>query len=173
VNVKSKKQQFKEEMTSMKSALSQEKEAVENLERSKKQLQDEIQSITQETSKYQKETEQLKNRILELLKQNKSEGLISKLEKFQAKLEAYQLHKAKLDELDKSLMDDLNDLRHFMERPPEKEKKNLKAKSVEKVEPGLGLVLTKLANEQKKHVTVQETTDDLKKACTSLATLLK
>jgi len=81
-------------------------------------------------------------------------------------------NKNKEEELRKSLVEDITTLRKFMKNPPTDAKKNLKAKSQEKMESQFAILQMKINSEGKKRAIANERLDDLYKDSSSLKQLL-
>ena len=198
--MKSKKQQFLEEMSNLKKKLQEEQLAIEKLEESKILLENvkkklkiiiiflilwffleilnkiflkEIEEVSAEKVNYQSEIDELKQEIITMLLDNKLDFFLGKFEKYYSKLAACAETRLKMDQLKKSVVTDLVEMTQFLKSPPEKEKKNIKAKSQEKIESLVGILQVKLNAEQKRRNLVNEAFDDLFKDCSAFIELLR
>jgi len=172
VEVKSKKEQFKEDMSKAKNKLDDERNIAKHLTSSKLELEKEIQELNSENQKVQDEVMQLRAFLLEILKKEKLETFMTKLEKYGAKIEQIYNAKNKEEELRKGLIDDLTSLKRFLKNPSLDAKKNLKGKSQEKIEAGLGILQLKLNSEGRKRIIAKERLGDLHTDLQSLKRLI-
>jgi len=172
VETKSRKEQFKEDMKNAKSKLDDEKNAVKMLSNSKAVLEKEISNLKEQNQKFQEEVNALKLYMNDLLKKEKLDTFIPKLDKYAGKIEQVVNMRNKEDEVRKNLADDVNAIKKFMKNPPADAKKGLKAKSQEKLESQMGMLQLKINSEGKKRAVANERLDDLYKDLTTLKQLL-
>ena len=132
-----------------------------------------IEEVSAEKVNYQSEIDELKQEIITMLLDNKLDFFLGKFEKYYSKLAACAETRLKMDQLKKSVVTDLVEMTQFLKSPPEKEKKNIKAKSQEKIESLVGILQVKLNAEQKRRNLVNEAFDDLFKDCSAFIELLR
>jgi len=142
------------------------------LSNSKAVLEKEISNLKEQNQKFQEEVNALKLYMNDLLKKEKLDTFIPKLDKYAGKIEQVVNMRNKEDEVRKNLADDVNAIKKFMKNPPADAKKGLKAKSQEKLESQMGMLQLKINSEGKKRAVTNERLDDLYKDLTTLKQLL-
>lgn len=172
VEIKSKKEQFKEDMMNAKKTLDGESKAVAQLEESKKILEKEIGELKAERTAFDEEIKELRSLLLGIIKTEKLDKFLPSLQKYHAKIVELKENEDHLQQTRNAFTEDLTALKRFFKNPPADAKKTLKGKSQEKVESGIGMLQMKMNAESKKRVVVSERLEDLHRDLSSLHELL-
>jgi len=157
----SKMQQFKEEFESTSKKLEIERKRVRDLKIAKNNIKKEIQSIKNEMTAFNEEVRELKAKLLSIFKENRMETF-NKVENLYALLKHISVTREKVQEECDSFLSEMGHLEEFMKSPPPEAKKDLKPKSVEKLEPAIQNLIGKMNTEQNQRENSNDYFEELK-----------
>eukprot|EP01118_Nematostelium_gracile_P011961 TRINITY_DN4314_c0_g2_i1.p1 TRINITY_DN4314_c0_g2~~TRINITY_DN4314_c0_g2_i1.p1 ORF type:complete len:766 (-),score=242.13 TRINITY_DN4314_c0_g2_i1:1027-3177(-) len=159
IEVKSKREQYKEEMKNAKTKLKEEKNAVTALRHSKSALKKEIEELKLEKQNFEKDIQALKQSMIQMLSRERLDGFVPKLDNYHKKMKEIVQLRTKEEECRKNFVEELASLNTFLKNPPDPKK--IKGKAQEKIESQIGLLQIKMNTERRKRVVVNERMDDL------------
>jgi len=146
--VKTKKQQFFEEFENAKRKLEQEKIRLKELKTAKNKVKHEIRTNKEAFSKFNEEARVTKSLILSLLKKENLD-LLGQIDNLVTNMRQLQKFRAHIFDNIANFVYDLEELTQFMKNPPADQKKNIKSKSVEKMDSLIGPISTAMTNQKK------------------------